>query len=393
MKSSVTGIILAKAGRVREGLYALLASTSQFEKITQFEHVQAAVQLIAQEKPELVLIEMKLVCTELQNFLDQIKSNSPQTKSVVVVENHLQQQLAQKTSVDEVLMKGFRTERLIRIVDNLNTTLEDSTTPEGGSMILETQQLTKTYDAGQEQVHALRSVDFQAEAGDFIVVNGPSGSGKTTFLNMVSLIDLPTSGDVLIEGQSISQFDSSKLADMRRDKIGLVFQAFNLIPVLSVYENIEYPMLLKGVDRKERYDKVMQLIEEVDLMKEANRRPDQLSGGQKQRVALARALVNDPVLFLADEPTGNLDTKTSERVMDIMKRLNEERKVTFIVVTHDLEVNNYANRVIHIRDGQLSETPIEKVTSASFQQKEVSQETSEIVTPKEGQHVVTPSAA
>ncbi len=393
MKLLSTGIVLAEAGRVREGLYALLASTAQFEKITQLESVQDAVQRIDQEKPALVLIEMKLVCTELQNVLNQIKSKSPQTKSVVVVENHLQQHLAQKTSVDEVLMKGFRTERLIHIVENLNTTLDDSTTPEGGSMILETQQLTKTYDAGQEQVHALRSVDFQAEAGDFIVVNGPSGSGKTTFLNMASLIDLPTSGDVLIQGQSISQFDSSKLADMRRDKIGLVFQAFNLIPVLSVYENIEYPMLLQGVARKERYEKVMQLIEEVDLMKEANRRPDQLSGGQKQRVALARALVNDPVLFLADEPTGNLDTKTSGRVMEIMKRLNEEHKVTFIVVTHDLEVNEYANRVIHIRDGQLSETPISSAASASHRQKELSVGATEPVFAKEGQHVVTPSAA
>lgn len=393
MTPQPTAMILAKAGRVREGFYALLSSTAYFNKISQFDHAEHALQHIHRKTPALILIEMKLVCTKLQHLLDQIQSQSSQIKCVVIVENHLQQGFAQKTSADEVLMMGFKTEKLIRMVENLNTTLEDSTTPQGGSMILETRQLTKTYDAGQEQVHALRQVDFKAEAGDFIVVNGPSGSGKTTFLNMVSLIDLPTSGDVLIEGQSIAQFDSSKLADMRRDKIGLVFQAFNLIPVLSVYENIEYPMLLQGVPRKERYDKVMQLIEDVDLLKEAKRRPDQLSGGQKQRVALARALVNDPVLFLADEPTGNLDTKTSERVMDIMKHLNEERKVTFIVVTHDLEINDYANRVIHIRDGQLSEAPIGKGVSASYQQKERSDETSDTVTAKEGQHVVTPSAA
>ncbi len=222
-------------------------------------------------------------------------------------------------------------------------------------MIIETRNLTKTYEAGQEQVHALRGVDFQADAGDFVVINGPSGSGKTTFLNLLSCIDLPTQGEVLIEGQAVSQLASGSLAEVRRDKIGLVFQAFNLIPVLSTFENIEYPMLLKGVPPKERKEKVNQLLEEVDLVKEGSRRPDQLSGGQKQRVAVARALVNDPVLFLADEPTGNLDSKTSERIMDIMKRLNQNHKVTFIVVTHNLEVNEYAKRVVYIRDGQLTE--------------------------------------
>jgi len=222
-------------------------------------------------------------------------------------------------------------------------------------MIIETRNLTKTYEAGQEKVHALRGVDFQADAGDFVVINGPSGSGKTTFLNLLSCIDLPSEGEVLIEGQAISQLNSGSLAEVRRDKIGLVFQAFNLIPVLSTFENIEYPMLLRGVPPAERKKKVDQLLEEVDLVKEGSRRPDQLSGGQKQRVAVARALVNDPVLFLADEPTGNLDSKTSERIMDIMKRLNQDRKVTFIVVTHNLEVNEYAKRVVYIRDGQLTE--------------------------------------
>lgn len=222
-------------------------------------------------------------------------------------------------------------------------------------MLIETHDLTKIYQAGQEQVHALRGVNFQANAGDFVVINGPSGSGKTTFLNMMACIDIPTDGEVVIDGQAVSKLTSSSLADLRRDKIGLVFQAFNLIPVLSTFENVEYPMLLKGIDRNTRRKKVMALLEEVELTKEAKRRPDQLSGGQKQRVALARALVNDPVLFLADEPTGNLDTKTSERVMDIMKRLNEEHKVTFIVVTHDADVNAYAKRVVSIRDGQLTE--------------------------------------
>ena len=222
-------------------------------------------------------------------------------------------------------------------------------------MIVEPQALTKTYLAGQEAVHALQGVDFQADRGDFVVINGPSGSGKTTFLNMLACIDVPSAGDVVIEGQPISQLSSSSLADLRRDKIGLVFQAFNLIPVLSTFENVEYPMLLKGVPREQRRAKVMRLLEEVDLVKEAKRRPDQLSGGQKQRVALARALVNDPVLFLADEPTGNLDSKNGERVMEMMQRLNQERKVTFLVVTHDPRVNDYASRVVNIRDGVLRE--------------------------------------
>jgi len=222
-------------------------------------------------------------------------------------------------------------------------------------MIVATQKLSKTYTAGQEQIHALRAVDFQADRGDFVVINGPSGSGKTTFLNLLACIDEPSSGEVFIEGQAVSTYSSGSLAELRRDKIGLVFQAFNLIPVLSTYENVEYPMLLKGTPPIQRRQKVMQLLEEVELIPEAHRRPDQLSGGQKQRVALARALVNDPVLFLADEPTGNLDTQTSRRIMDIMKRLNQEHRVTFIVVTHDAEVNAYAKRVASIRDGTLHE--------------------------------------
>mgnify|MGYP002623848558 CR=1 FL=1 len=222
-------------------------------------------------------------------------------------------------------------------------------------MILETRRLSKVYAAGQERVHALDAVDFQAQAGDFIVINGPSGSGKTTLLNMASLIDQPSSGEVFIQGQPVSRLNAADQADLRRDKIGLVFQAFNLIPVLSTFENVEYPMLLKGVPRAQRRDKVMGLLDAVGLTKEARRRPDQLSGGQKQRVALARALVNDPVLFLADEPTGNLDSKNGERVMEMMQRLNQERKVTFLVVTHDPRVNDYASRVVNIRDGVLRE--------------------------------------
>lgn len=227
-------------------------------------------------------------------------------------------------------------------------------------MVLQTQKLTKTYVVGQEKVHALRGVDFHADKGDFIVINGPSGSGKTTFLNMISLIDEPTEGQVYVEGQLVSGLSQSELAVIRRDKIGLMFQTFNLIPVLSAFENIEYPLLLKGVEKNQRREKVMSLLEQVDLAKEAKRRPDQLSGGQKQRIALARTLVNDPTIVLADEPTGNLDTKTSEKVMAMIKNLNKEQGVTFLVVTHDMMVNDYANRLVSIRDGQLTELDNEK---------------------------------
>lgn len=221
--------------------------------------------------------------------------------------------------------------------------------------ILEARNLTKTYQVGQEQILALRGVDFQAEAGDFVVINGPSGSGKSTFLNLIGGIDCPTSGEIWIEGNSICGLSEGARAELRRDKIGLVFQSFNLIPVLSAYENVEYPLLLKGVPRTERRKKVLQLLNEVGLENEARRRPDQLSGGQKQRVALARALVNDPVLLLGDEPTANLDSTASKNVMGMMQRLNEEHRVTFILVTHDQLVNSYARRVVAIRDGQLFE--------------------------------------
>jgi len=222
-------------------------------------------------------------------------------------------------------------------------------------MILETRKLSKVYQAGQEQVHALREVNFRAEAGDFIVINGPSGSGKTTFLNLISLIDEPSSGEVFLEGRSVSHLSPSKLAELRRDKIGLMFQSFNLIPVLSAFENVEYPLLLRGVPRRARQRRVLDLLAQVGLEREAKRRPDQLSGGQKQRVALARTLVNEPKLVLADEPTGNLDSKTGKTVLEIVQRLNEDHHVTFIVVTHDLSVNDYAQRVVSIRDGKLCE--------------------------------------
>ncbi|MFN4218521.1 MAG: ABC transporter ATP-binding protein [Candidatus Bipolaricaulia bacterium] len=220
-------------------------------------------------------------------------------------------------------------------------------------MILQTKELTKVYRVGKEEIPALRGVNFALDVGDFVVINGPSGSGKTTFLNLIACIDKPTSGEVYIDGQPTSQLSEGQLAELRKRKIGLVFQTFNLIPVLSAYENVEYPLILLGVSRKERYQRTMALLEEVGLKDLAKRRPDELSGGQRQRVAIARALVTNPKLVLADEPTANLDSETGKQVMSIMRRLNEEHHVAFLVVTHDPVVTQYAQLTVKIRDGQL----------------------------------------
>ncbi len=223
-------------------------------------------------------------------------------------------------------------------------------------MLLKTENLVKDYHVGKETIHALRGVDLEVKEGDFLVISGPSGSGKTTLLNLIGCIDKPTSGEVYIEGKPMSKLSESKLAELRKQKIGLIFQTFNLIPVLSAYENVEYPLLLLGLGRRERHRRVSALLEEVGLTQMARRRPDELSGGQRQRVAIARALVTNPKIVLADEPSANLDSETSEQVMRIMKRLNEEHEAAFIVVTHDPVVSQYAQRILHIRDGQLHDS-------------------------------------
>lgn len=219
--------------------------------------------------------------------------------------------------------------------------------------MLKTVNLVKDYQVGQETVHALRGVNLEVPAGDFLVINGPSGSGKTTLLNLIACIDHPTSGEVFIEDQLVSKLSEGRLAELRREKIGLIFQTFNLIPVLSAYENVEYPLLLLGLSRAERHRRVSALLEEVGLADMARRRPDELSGGQRQRVAIARALVTNPKIILADEPSANLDSETGKVVMEIMRRLNEEHRVAFIVVTHDPVITQYARRTLRMRDGQL----------------------------------------
>ena len=226
---------------------------------------------------------------------------------------------------------------------------------ERGGTTLETRDLSKVYRLGSENVHALCGVDFLASQGDFVVVNGPSGSGKTTFLNLLSVIDRPTEGEVLIGGDPTSTKSERELSILRRSTIGLVFQTFNLVPVLSAAENVEYPLLLKKLSKPERRRRVEAMLEEVGLVDMANRRPNELSGGQRQRVAVARALISGPKIVLADEPTANLDSETGKRVMELLRKLNEEHCVTFVVVTHDPAVSAYARRQIRILDGKLDE--------------------------------------
>jgi len=212
--------------------------------------------------------------------------------------------------------------------------------------------LTKVYAMGKEQVRALDAVDFVAAQGDFVVINGPSGSGKSTLLNLLALIDRPTSGQVLFLGATTEGLSEGALAQLRRDQIGLVFQTFNLIPVLSTFENVEYPLLLTRLPRNERRARVAALLEVVGLGDLARRRPDELSGGQRQRVAVARALVTQPRVVLADEPTANLDSATGRQIMGLLQDLNRNHCVTFLVVTHDPTVAEYAGRVLAIRDGR-----------------------------------------
>jgi len=219
--------------------------------------------------------------------------------------------------------------------------------------IIKLENLSKTYSSQVEEVQALKNINLTIDKGDFIVVNGPSGSGKSTLLNLLAGIDEASLGDIQINNISLSSLSDRERTELRRNKIGLVFQYFELIPVLTAWENVEYPLLLQKVSKSERRRKVDRILEQVGLSKMAQRLPSQLSGGQKQRVAIARALVTDPEIVLADEPTGNLDTKTGEKIIELMLNLNREYNVAFVIVTHDLFVNKYAQKLIEIQDGIL----------------------------------------
>lgn len=218
-----------------------------------------------------------------------------------------------------------------------------------------TENLTRIYEMGQEKIYGMNEVNFALDRGDFVVISGPSGSGKSTMLNLIGCIDQPTKGEVYLDGEPISELSETERAAIRRERIGLIFQSFNLIPVLSAYENVEYPLLLQDIAQVEREEQVEELLRAVGLEEMKDRRPGALSGGQRQRVAVARALVGDPELVLADEPTANLDSTTGEKVMELMKQLNEEYCVAFLVVTHDPLVAGYADRKIEILDGKLKD--------------------------------------
>ncbi len=217
--------------------------------------------------------------------------------------------------------------------------------------VVKIENVARVYQVGKVETKALRGVNLSIENGEFTALVGPSGSGKTTLLQMIGCLDQPTSGRVIINSKDVTRLNRNQRADMRRGTIGFIFQFFALIPTLTAYENVEMPLLLNGYSAKERRERVMELLQAVDLADRANNRPDQLSGGQQQRVAVARALASKPTLILADEPTANLDTANGQQVMEIMQKLNQETGVTFVFATHDPRVIRYARRVVTLHDG------------------------------------------
>ena len=219
--------------------------------------------------------------------------------------------------------------------------------------LIRAEAVTRVYRTGEVVVDALREIDLVVERGEFTAIAGPSGSGKSTLLNLIGGLDNPTSGRVFLAGHLIGDMSGNELSDFRRDHIGFVFQSYNLIPVLDVVENIEYVMLLQGVSSTERRRRVEEMLAEVGLEGMADRRPDQLSGGQQQRVAIARAMVSRPDLILADEPTANLDSTTGGELLDMMRRLNETRGMTFVFSTHDRMIMERARRRVTLADGRI----------------------------------------
>jgi putative ABC transport system ATP-binding protein len=211
----------------------------------------------------------------------------------------------------------------------------------------------KNYHLGKTIIPALRGITFNIEKGDFLSIVGPSGCGKTTLLNIIGCIDKPSEGHIYFNGTDVAELSDNQEADIRLKKIGFIFQSFNLIPVLNIFENIEFPLILNKWPKKKRKERVEYLIEIVGLSDYIQHKPDELSGGQRQRVAIARALVNEPSLVIADEPTANLDSETGGMILSIMKKLNEEEDVTFIFSTHNPEVMDYARRIIVLKDGKI----------------------------------------
>jgi putative ABC transport system ATP-binding protein len=224
---------------------------------------------------------------------------------------------------------------------------------ESAAMAVRAENLHKSFVLGSNAVGALRGVDFSVTRGEFVAVMGPSGCGKTTLLNLVGGIDVPSRGSVWVDGVEISRLSDDELTDLRRDRLGYVFQFYNLIPTLTARENIETPMQFRGKSKSERRERAAALLSRVGLGDRADHKPSELSGGEQQRVAIARALANDPALVLLDEPTGDLDTATGQEILGLLQKLNKEEKVTLLVATHDAAVAAICSRVVRLRDGKI----------------------------------------
>jgi len=220
-------------------------------------------------------------------------------------------------------------------------------------IVVDCSEVTKVYRQGTQEVHALRGLTLEVATGEFTAICGPSGSGKTTLLNLIGALDRPTSGTIRLEGHDLGAMGQRERSHLRRDRIGFVFQAYNLMPVLTAYENAEMVLALQGAPIPERRERVERLLAEVGLEGLEDRRPDELSGGQQQRVAIARAIASDPAVVLADEPTANLDSENATLLLDIMERQNRERRVTFLFSTHDPRVMERARRIVHVVDGRV----------------------------------------
>ncbi len=220
-------------------------------------------------------------------------------------------------------------------------------------VIVELDQVSKTYRQGQMEVPAVSGLSLILRQGEFAALYGPSGSGKTTVLNLIGALDEPNSGWVILEGRDLAGLSRTELSRLRRDRIGFVFQAYNLVPVLTAYENAEFVLALQGVGKAERQRRTLAILEEVGLAGLGDRRPDELSGGQQQRVAIARAIVPEPAIVLADEPTANVDSATAAGLLEIMERLNREKGITFLFSTHDQRVMDRARRLIRLKDGHI----------------------------------------